>query len=98
MILGGWGYGKQLQAKNVAGLLQYPVEFLLEITKLCMYENLFYFGHLLSRQKNGAAVGTKMAVGLANLYAGHPEKQIVNINYINPVSYTHLTLPTICSV
>ena len=28
----------------------------------------------------------------------HPDSSVVNLNNVSPVSYTHLTLPTICSV
>ena len=39
-----------------------------------------------------------MKYGLADRLAGKPRQVLKAVDGVDPVSYTHLTLPTICSV
>ena len=55
---------------------------------------------LMKETENLTQKNTKLNLNFAFNYGSHDEihNAVLNLHNLNPVSYTHLTLPTICSV
>ena len=53
---------------------------------------------LIGPNGSGKSTTAKIALGIYKKIEGQVEKYTNNVGYVPPVSYTHLTLPTICSV
>ena len=87
-------------------------ESLLELTELVLKNNIFEHNGEFFKQKQGTAIGTKMAPPYAILFMDELENTIIEGFRLKPyvwwryiddiflisVSYTHLTLPTILLV
>ena len=58
--------------------LPIPTHFLREMLRLILKENSFHFNGKNYLQTHGTAMGTKMAVSLANIFMAEVETDIIN--------------------
>ena len=77
-----------------------PTSWLKKISELILYKNAFRFNDKLYIQKQGTAMGTKMAPSYANIFMGTLESRIISetkrhSGYQNPYqAYQHRTVCT----